>query len=467
MWPAPAEDVVAGLEAEASSLTPDAVVTRLSAIADVVVMRYRLGTSPGIEYVSPSSLPILGYRPEEFYESPTLGLEIVHPDDRKRLAREFARDPEAIFVGRAIRKDGRVRWLERRQSMVTERRSGRAYLEATLRDVTDQHEASEALRESEARWQAVFDAARDVFLLADDDRIVVAANAAAAEFFGIPVTTLVGSKVDDFTCDIEERWAAMLRDGSLRAETVWRLPDGSERHVRVSATANVAPGRHLAVVHDITEQLAAEEALRESQVRFRTAFERAPIGMALVATDGTWLEVNRAFCEFLGYSERELRRTTWQALTHPDDLDDDLASVEATLAGEIDGYTMEKRYLRKDGEVVFGRLNVALVRASDGTPRYFVSQLEDITELLRWEHSSDGEAERRLTPRQIEILQLLANGKSTSQVAADLYLSPTTVRNHIAHLLENLGVHTRVQAVVAGARLGLIQMSGSERPHSP
>lgn len=432
----------------------EAVFARLSEIADVVVIRYRLGPKPGIEFVSPSSLSILGYRPDEFYETPELGLEIVHPGDRKRLERQFARDPEATFVGRAIRKDGSVRWIERRQRAVTDRRTRREYLEATLRDVTDEREAAAALRESESRWQAVFESAHDVFLLADDDRNVVAANAAAAEFFGVPVEQIVGWKVDDFASDPEEHWAMQLRDGSLRVETVWRRPDGTERHVRVSATANVAPGRHLAVAHDITEQRSAEEALREIQVRFRTAFERAPIGMALVAIGGGWLEVNQAFCEFLGYSEDELRRTTWQALTHPDDLDADLASVEATLAGRIDGYTIEKRYLRKDGKVVFGRLNVALVRAPDGEPRYFVSQLEDITELLRWEPA----AERHPTPRQLEVLQLIADGKSTSQVAEELHLSTTTVRNHVAHLMGNLGVHTRIQAVVAATRLGLIRM---------
>lgn len=445
----------------------DALASRLSEIADVVVMRYRLEPPPGIEFVSPSSLPILGYRPEEFYSSPALGLEIVHPEDRERLALECARDPEAPFVGRAVRKDGRVRWIERRQTRVDDRRGRRPYLEATFRDVTVQREAEEALRESEQRWQAVFDAANDVFLLADDDRVVVAANAAAADFFGVPVDEIVGRKFDEFTSNTEERWTRFHHDGSLRIESVWRRPDGCERHVRVSATANVAPGRHLTVVHDITAQRSMEEALRESQRRFRTAFERAPIGMALVAIDGGWLEVNQAFCDFLGYSEDELCRTTWQALTYPDDLDADLSFVEATVAGRIDGYTMEKRYVRKDGKTMLGRLSVALVRADDGQPRYFISQLEDIGKppvapAPPAEGTPGAPAPRLLTPRQLEVLQLLAEGKSTSQIASELYLSKTTVRNHIASLLAGLGVHTRVQAVVTAGRRGLIRMPDGE-----
>src|SRR6266487_2774108 len=79
----------------------DVLLTRVSEIADVVLMRYRLEPRPGIEFVTPSSLPILGYRPDEFYASPTLGLEIVHPEDRERLEHECTRDPESTFVGRA------------------------------------------------------------------------------------------------------------------------------------------------------------------------------------------------------------------------------------------------------------------------------------------------------------------------------------------------------------------------------
>jgi PAS domain S-box-containing protein len=333
------------MNAGASPSSHDVLLNRVSEIADVVLMRYRLEPQPGIEFVSPSSLPILGYRPDEFYASPTLGLEIVHPEDRERLEQECTRDPEATFVGRAIRKDGRVRWIERRQKKVAFRE--RPYLEATLRDITRQHEAAEALRESE--------------------------------------------------------------------------------------------------------------------LRFHTAFERSPIGMALVAVEGDLLKVNESLCAFLGYTEDELCRTTWQELTHPDDLLADLASVEATLAGRIDGYTMEKRYIRKDGQTVVGRLNVSLVRSPAGEPRYFISQLEDITS-SRPVLPSVPLDEFGLTHRQLEVLQLLADGKSTSEIAEALHISKTTVRNHIAHLLTILGVHTRIQAIMAGNRLGLIRIPDTEPP---
>jgi len=112
---------------------------------------------------------------------------------------------------------------------------------------------------------------------------------------------------------------------------------------------------------------------------FESAFTYAAIGMALVAPDGRWLRVNRSLCEIVGYSEQELLKGTFQDVTHPDDLDADLAYVGQMLRGEIETYQMEKRYLHKDGRIVWVLLSVSLAREETGTPRCFISQVQDIT----------------------------------------------------------------------------------------
>jgi PAS domain S-box-containing protein len=122
------------------------------------------------------------------------------------------------------------------------------------------------------------------------------------------------------------------------------------------------------------------EALRESQERFSSAFRDAAIGMALVGTDGQFLQVNPALCRLVGYSEQELLATNFQAITHPDDLDTDLGFVRQMLAGKIHTYQMEKRYLHKEGHIVWILLTVSLVRNQSGQPLYFISQIQDITE---------------------------------------------------------------------------------------
>lgn len=135
----------------------------------------------------------------------------------------------------------------------------------------------------------------------------------------------------------------------------------------------------------ITERKRTELALRESQERFSKAFNEAAIGMALVAPDGRWLEVNRALCEIIGYSAVELRNSNFQAITHPDDLEADVTLVHRLLRGEIPNYQMEKRYIHKQGHVVWILLSVSLVHDSLGTPLYFISEIQDITERKRAE----------------------------------------------------------------------------------
>ena len=133
----------------------------------------------------------------------------------------------------------------------------------------------------------------------------------------------------------------------------------------------------------ITEQKKAAEALRLSEERFRGAFDAAAIGMALVAPDGRWLQVNASLCQIAGYSEDELLGMTWKEITHPDDLSADLEQSRRLLAGEIPSYQMEKRYIHKDGHIVWIVLSRSLVRDAGGEPLHFVAQIEDITPASR------------------------------------------------------------------------------------
>jgi len=118
---------------------------------------------------------------------------------------------------------------------------------------------------------------------------------------------------------------------------------------------------------------------------FESAFNYAAIGMALVAPDGTWLMVNNALCSMLGYSASELTTKTFQDITHPDDLEQDLGYVNQMLAGDIDTYKLEKRYYHKNNSIIDILLSVSMVRNADGSPRLFVSQIQDITERKRLE----------------------------------------------------------------------------------
>lgn len=151
---------------------------------------------------------------------------------------------------------------------------------------------------------------------------------------------------------------------------------------------------NLELEHEINERKLVEEALRESEECFRNAFDYAAIGMALVEINGRFAQVNRSLCEIVGYSESELLATTFQAITHPDDLDIDLNYIRQLLSGEIRHYQMEKRYFHKQGHVVWILLSGSLVHDAQGQPLYFIGQIQDITERKQMEEALS-ESERR------------------------------------------------------------------------
>jgi len=129
---------------------------------------------------------------------------------------------------------------------------------------------------------------------------------------------------------------------------------------------------------DTRDRKRIDGAFQQSEARYRAIFENAAVGIALVKPDGSWLQVNDRLRQFLGYSAEEFERLTFQDLTYPEDLAGDLAQVRRVLDGEIDTYDMEKRYIRKDGGMVWAHLTVGCIRACDRAVELFVSVVEDI-----------------------------------------------------------------------------------------
>jgi PAS domain S-box-containing protein len=175
------------------------------------------------------------------------------------------------------------------------------------------------------------------------------------------------------------------------------FPSSSSRRVRAKRHASRAcdPGRTINLVKPFgpRELLARARAAvklaqaprkdaisREAKMeRLRASFEGAAVGMAHVATDGRWLRVNDRLCAIMGYSREELLAKTFQEITHPADRETDLAAMHQLLGGGIANYTMEKRYIRKDGAPIWANLTVSLVRKADGSTDYFVNVVDDIT----------------------------------------------------------------------------------------
>ena len=144
---------------------------------------------------------------------------------------------------------------------------------------------------------------------------------------------------------------------------------------------------YLAMIEDVSERIWAQEALQESRERFRVAFDSANIGQCLVDLQGNLLRVNGAMCSIFGYSKEELESMTVNDIAHPDDQDLSPRFIERATSGEITRSEFEKRYFHKEGHIVWGRVTSALVREADGTPKHFISHVQDITERLLLEHA--------------------------------------------------------------------------------
>ena len=205
------------------------------------------------------------------------------------------------------------------------------------------------------------------------------------------------------------------------------------------------------VQKDVTERVRYEEDLRESEERFRMTFEAAGVGMAHVAPDGRWLRINGKLSEIVGYTREELLALTFQDITHPEDLEKDLEHVNRMLLGEIEGYSIEKRYVRKDGLRVWIDLTVSALRDASGGISCFVSVVEDITGRKLEKLVPDP-----LTEREFEVLRLLTRQRTNVEIAEALRYSVGTVKLHVGRVIAKLGARNRARAAERAVENGLI-----------
>ncbi len=257
------------------------------------------------------------------------------------------------------------------------------------KEAEGRQQAEQLICESQERFVTIFQSSPvGITLSRLKDGRLVDANPALLSMLGYGREEVIGRTAREMGVFVSpedrERLVETIRTNGRvdRAEVQVRKKSGEEGTMLGSSELiNLAGEAHLLnIMLDITDKKRSEEVLMESESRFRNAFDASAIGMALVALDGRWLKVNQSLCESIGYPEAELLTKTFQDITHPDDLENDLEHLKRLVNDEIPYYHIEKRYFHRDGYTVWVLLCVSMVRDARGYPLYFVSQIEDITE---------------------------------------------------------------------------------------
>jgi PAS domain S-box-containing protein len=296
---------------------------------------------------------------------------------------------------------------------------GEIFASAILRLSTER-----SLVASESKIRAILKALPDLIFVQSPDGVFIDCHCPEKVDLWVPPEEFLGRTMEEvLPPEMAIEFRSAFRQATETGEVVeveYALPVGGEERHFESRTVRREDGAMVSVVRNITERHRAADQLRDSEQRFRLSFAHSAVGVALVSLDGHFLQVNAALCRILGYSETELESTTFQALTYPEDLAPDIAHLRRTIAGEISHYELEKRYLHKDGRIIWALLTVALVRNTSNEPLYFVSQVLDINQRRQAQMEIE---QARLELAHIDRVSLV--GQLTTSLAHEL-LQPIT-----------------------------------------
>jgi two-component system sensor histidine kinase/response regulator len=360
-------------------------------------------------FVSKGIEDLTGYPPDEF-TSRRLGYnDIMLPEDRSatREAVLTALRERAMYnVEHRIRhKDGSVRWIWSRGHGVFAPDGSLCYIEGWQLDITHQKQDEERLRESEQRWRGLTEALPQLVWSATPDGACDYFSRQWTEHTGVPEPDLLGWRwLATLHPDDREPTRQLWTDsvagcGPYDVEYRVRRSDGVYRWFKTRGSpirdseGNIA--KWFGTCTDITDLRQTEEALHASEERFRGTFENAAVGIAHRDATGRFLRVNEKFCAIVGYSREELLRKNIRDITHPDDLAATIDAFTALWQGESPTLGLEKRYVRKDGSLVWIDLFASLQRDAAGEPAYDISIVNDISERKQLEEELRASEERQ------------------------------------------------------------------------
>jgi PAS domain S-box-containing protein len=232
--------------------------------------------------------------------------------------------------------------------------------------------------------------ANDLILLIDENLNIVEANDRAIEYYQYSREEFIGMKIEKIRApetlsQLQENLNNVITNESATFETVHKRKDETTFPIEISSRLVEIEGSkyYQTIGRDITERKSAENILKESEDRFRKIFEESPFSMLISGKDFGIIRANLSFCNMIGYQEEDLKSMTFKNFTHPDYISSDEISILKLIAGDIPGYHTEKRYIRKDGSIIWGSTTVTIIRNSKGEVQFFLVMIDDITSRKR------------------------------------------------------------------------------------
>ncbi|MFH0990117.1 MAG: PAS domain S-box protein [bacterium] len=373
-----------------------------------------------VEYVNSKFCQITGYSREEVKGQNPRVLKSGHTPDM-----EYKRLWETLSAGNVWRgefhnkkKNGELFWESASISPVKDYAGRITHYLAVKEDITEKKKIEEALAQERYFVEALMNNLPDLIYFKDHESRFVAVSRSFMRLLGLSNPSHIIGRTDFdifaqeharpafedeqqimatgipiISKEEKEVWTDGKVTWALTTKMPWRSPDG-----KIIGTFGIS--------RDITLRKKYEEANQESEERLKITFEQAAVGIAHVETTGKFMRVNQRFCDILGYTKDELLNLSFQAITHPEHLAVDIHDARELFEGKIENYTKEKRYLRKDGTPVWTNLTVALVRDTQGKPKYSISVIEDISARKQVEEQIrklNEELEERVEERTAEL----------------------------------------------------------------
>ncbi|GGR23659.1 diguanylate cyclase [Deinococcus ruber] len=375
---------------------------------------------------------------------PASVIDAVKDEEKRRMVRELKLE-SLITVPLTIR--GRVIGVLSLASSNPLRRYTQADLELAeelarrAANTIENAQLFQAAHDGEARLAGIIGTVTDAVITCDEAGRIVLFNASAERMFGLDAADALGTSLEPF---LEQ--TAGHRAFAVRA-------DRTKFPVEETTSEVVVRGQRLCtvVLRDVTERVEAERTLLESEARFKATFDQAAVGIAHVSLDGRWLEVNQRLCDIVGYAREELLTLSFPEMTYEDDLEESQAHAGQLLAGMIPTYSMQKRYYRRGGGLVWVKVTVSLGTGQTGETPYFIRVVEDITEIKQAEvalQAAHEDLERRVEARTGDLQRL--SGELQIQVQElELRNVESRVLSEMSELLQACFTFREIDQVVA------------------